>query len=187
MLMSKTLNSTMKWVRKAAIAWAILVVAWMVWHVTRPRDFSDIPLRDFSDVSLTDSPYLRDVVEPITMLQGMVWDDGGSRSLAFKDSRGRFFTVCLMNELGGDESVRLGDFIAGQGRAVPISGIEEKVLLGLLQRWAKRNPDAETRKTEKTEPVWLGLQTDSIAGNESDEHRGNLFALSLIRTLMRRN
>ena len=99
------------------------------------------------------SPFLRDVVEPITIVDAMSFDDGGSKGLRFADSQGIVRDVCLEdtriwgsnpNVLEGHHNVILNSFFphGRRARRVPISGVEERALLGLLERWGRRDTDA---------------------------------------------
>lgn len=110
-----------------------------------------LPVR--GPVGLDRSPFLRDVVEPITIVDAMSFDDGGSKGLRFADSRGAVRDICLAdtriwednpNVLEGHHNIILNTFFPHGRRAqrVPISGVEERALLGLLERWGRRDTDA---------------------------------------------
>ncbi len=97
------------------------------------------------------------MVEPITIVDGMSFDDGGSKGLRFADARGAVRDVCLEdtrvweddpNVLEGHHNVILNSFFprGERARRVAISGVEERALLGLLERWAKQDPGTKELK-----------------------------------------
>jgi hypothetical protein len=101
-------------------------------------------LRGHGSLPLDRSPYVRDVTEPITIVQGLSLSDGGSLDITFRDARGLTKEVRL--DRGFDlTSERNGNVIVdiatpGKQRPVPISGDDERAILGLLERWAVTNP-----------------------------------------------
>ncbi|MDG3004323.1 hypothetical protein [Paludisphaera mucosa] len=134
----------------AAILLAISVwtLGWRLYHGLGAAWSAPVPFAASSP-----SPALRDVVEPITIVEGTSFDDGGSKGLRFTDARGVLREVCLEDTrvweddprvLEGRHNVILDSFYPGGERArrVPISGLEERELLGLLERWARQDPDA---------------------------------------------
>jgi hypothetical protein len=143
-------------------------------------------------------PFLRDVVEPITMVDAMWFDDGGSKGLRFADARGTMRDVCLEdtrvwevdpNVLEGHHNIILDSFSPDGKRArrVPIGGAEERALLGFHERWARRDPDAKELERryglyERGEigfdAFWEGLQ---------ERHRLKETAVSILRELRARN
>ncbi|MFO0889124.1 MAG: hypothetical protein U0790_08285 [Isosphaeraceae bacterium] len=145
--------------------------------------------RSHADVPPDRSEYLRGVTEPITMVFGISWDDGGSNGLSFKDARGTEYSICMMDSLDGDQHLRFGSTIPEKGRPVSIGSEEERAILGLLQRWSSQSRDAqawmakieEWRETNKVDRVSI------FNGDESDHQRGNLFAVSIMERLERRN
>ncbi|WP_337177120.1 hypothetical protein [Paludisphaera sp.] len=144
------------------------------------------------------SPFLRDVVEPITIVDAMSFDDGGSKGLRFADARGVARDVCLEdtrvweddpNTLEGHHNIILNSFFphGEEARRIPISGAEERALLGLLERWASRDPDAKElerryglyeRGETGIEAFWDGLP---------ERRRPKETAVSILRALRARN
>src|ERR1700679_1254088 len=61
----------------AIIALGSSSCAVLVWYSSRGGT-------DYSRVPLSRSEYLKDVVEPVSMVMGMAFDDGGSHGLVFK-------------------------------------------------------------------------------------------------------
>jgi len=71
------------------------------------------------------------VVEPIAMIEGWYYDDGGSRSIRFRDAAGVTRYACLLNEMeDGRHNLIFEDRELSEG------GAEEKAFLELLERWA---------------------------------------------------
>src|SRR5258708_5700563 len=52
-------------------------------------------IRGRGPLPLSRSPFLRDVVEPISIVEGMAFSDGGSLGLRFQDARGVVRDICL--------------------------------------------------------------------------------------------
>lgn len=89
---------------------------------------------------------LRDVVEPITIVDTASWDDGGSHSLAFKDARGVTRYASLMHDLRGNQNLVLGSYLPVHEARIlkdhPIGGDEERAFLRLLERWCRDDAEA---------------------------------------------
>jgi hypothetical protein len=114
------------------------------------------------------SPFLRDVVEPITIVDGMAFSDGGSLGLRFQDARGVVRDICLEDTriweddpgiLEGHHNVILNSFFPGGERArrVPVSGDEERALLGLLDRWAQRRNIGQGGGSSRADQIALSI------------------------------
>ncbi len=139
-------------------------------------------------VPLDRSEYLRDVLEPIAMVQGVSWDDN-SQGLVFRDSRKTEKSVSLLFLEAEDEpqkrNLLLGSSVPRRryGKSVPVGGSEEQAFLGLLERWYRSDPEAraiDRRITEKTtEPF-------SDTG-KTDEYYGKVIAVRILRILRGRN
>jgi hypothetical protein len=99
--------------------------------------------KDFTQFPLNKSEYLRNVSEPITVVEGISWSDGGSMGLSFRDSRQVLRAVCLENDLDGNKSLTFGKMTPNWERRVAMGGSEERAFLGLLQRWHRRDPEAQ--------------------------------------------
>ena len=172
---------------RAALLVAVILLA--AWWFTRPAR---------GPAPLSASRYLRDVVEPITIVDALSFDDGGSNGLRFADSRGTVKDVCLEdsliregdpNVLEGHHNIIMNSFFprGEQAQRVPISGVEERALLGLLERWASYDADAKElerrhrlyeRKKISFEAFWEGLP---------DRARVKQIAVSILRELRARN
>jgi hypothetical protein len=179
--------------RKVSILFYGLMAAglagWAVWPILSLRR---------GPAPLNRSPYLADVVEPITIVEGMSFDDGGSQGLRFKDARGVVKDVCLEDTriwednpriLEGHHNIIMNSFFprGDKARRVPISGVEERALLGLLDRWSRKDPDAQILESRferyrqgeiRIEAFWEGLSPDA---------RVKTTAVSILRTLRARN
>jgi hypothetical protein len=134
-------------------------------------------------------PFLRGVVEPIIVVNAMSFDDGGSKGLRFADSRGVQKDVCLENTLGGQRNVVLNSFVprGDRGQRVPIAGVEERALLGLLERWARQDHDA--MELERLYELYERGQIDLIAFWDGLPAACRLkeTAVSILRELRARN
>jgi hypothetical protein len=105
-------------------------------------------LRVHGPVPLDRSMYLRDVTEPITIIKGLSFSDGGSLGISFQDARGVTKDVCLESlafspdaEISSEPygCVVMNSFVPSRDGRVLVSGDDERALLGLLERWAKTN------------------------------------------------
>lgn len=96
-------------------------------------------LRDRGPLPLSRSLLLRGVAEPVALADSNFYDDNGGFSLRFVDSRGACLDVRLEEGKGNlDCVIYVGSFGRRGGRALAESGVDERALLGLLQRWAGR-------------------------------------------------
>src|SRR5262245_32096758 len=122
----------------ALIVLGLLSLAILGWTASRRRI-------DPARVPLSQSEYLKDVVEPISMVVGISWDDGGSHGLVFRDSRQVTKSVCLLDNLEGERNLILGTYVPDSRgkRTLPLGGPEEKAFLGLLERWYRQDTDAK--------------------------------------------
>jgi hypothetical protein len=143
---------------------------------------------DYAHVPLSQSEYLKDVVEPISMVVGMSWDDGGSHGLVFRDSRHVTKSFCLLDNLDGERNLILGTSAPDRrGKRLPLGGPDEKAFLGLLERWYRQDPDA-TPWNERIEQWERSDRRFSILrGDETEEQLGKGMAVGLMRRLRQRN
>ena len=146
--------------------------------------------KSFIDVPLGQSVYLKDVAEPIVMVNALSLSDGGSVCLEFEDSKGWTGVVCLMSGWGnyGSDDLVLGSFWpVGQGdkKAVPVGGPEERAFIGLLDRWVSNDPEAQSWKQQmdRRDPELYA----SSDWKDDDHRRATVFALSVLRRLKDRN
>jgi hypothetical protein len=163
---------------------------------SRPTGSPTIPPRvlgaadrpDYSAVLLSQSPYLRDVIEPIVMIGSHGVDDGGSIGIVFRDSKGNEKAITLLDNLDGEHNLVFADYFADPTlRRVPLAGNEEKALMGLLERWYRQDPDAV--KWNDLIEKWLSLGRGPIKGaNEIwGEPLAKLRAVCILRALASRN
>ena len=166
---------------------ATAAFTWLVWERPRPGR---------GPAPLDRSPFLRDVVEPITLLDAISWDDGGSKGIRFRDARGTVRLVCLENgPLFGDENgdelppiVVFGGYAprAEGSRRVPIRGVEERALLGLLDRWARGDATAAELDRRVT-ARYAGRPVGEITAGLADDAGVTLIAVAILAKLRARN
>jgi hypothetical protein len=140
---------------------------------------------DHSRVPLSQSEYLKDVAEPISMVMGISWDDGGSKGLIFKDGKGVTRSVCLLHNLEDEQNLILGNHIpVPDAKRIPIRAPEEKAFLGLLQRWYRQDPDARAwnDRMERSDH-----RHSILKGDETKEQLAKGIAVSIMRKLSERN
>jgi hypothetical protein len=185
----------MKWRRRAIVACglsAAVLVPWLAWVMIR----SHAAIGRL--IQFGRSPALDDVIEPITIVDAMSFDDGGSQGLRFRDAKGVVRDVCLEgarawgegpSDSEGGHNIILNSFSPGGEKAqrVAVAGAEEQQLLGLLDRWARRDPDAKfiesrydryARGEIDIEAFWKELPADAHV---------KVTAVSILRELRNRN
>ncbi|MFO0960609.1 MAG: hypothetical protein U0800_24770 [Isosphaeraceae bacterium] len=138
------------------------------------------------------------MAEPITIADAMSFDDGGSMGLRFEDAQGAVKDICLQNSLAweGDPKSDAGHHIlvlnsffpdGKRARRVPVSGGEERALLGLLERWASLDSDAQELE-KRFEALERGeLSSDDFWKDLPDQARLKEVAVSILRALRARN
>jgi hypothetical protein len=153
-----------------------------------PRVLGAADRPDYSSVLLAQSPYLKDVIEPIFVIGSHGVDDGGSIGIVFRDSEGKEKAITLLDNLDDEHSLVFADYFADPKlRRVPLAGNEEKALFGLLERWYRQDPDAMewNDRIEK----WLSSGRGHI--KETKEIWGaplaKLRAVCILRALSSRN
>src|SRR5262249_7717694 len=126
---------------------------------------------DYAHVPLSQSEYLKDVVEPISMVVGNSWDDGGSHGLVFRDSKQVIRSVCLLDNLAGEQDLLFGTNVPdSRGRVKhPVGGAEEKAFLGLLERWYRRDIDAKAWSKRMERSARAGHRYSILRGDETEE------------------
>jgi hypothetical protein len=109
------------------------------------RDYADLT-KDYGDLTktpLAQSPYLRDVAEPIRIVSGFraAGSDNDTMGLTFVDARDvqRKAIFAFYSYAKGDIYNTL---LLGQKSVTP-SGPEEHAFVGLLQRWYLRDAEAQ--------------------------------------------
>ena len=138
-------------------------------------------LGDYTNVPLDGSLYLRDVAEPITMVRG----SGRSESdqvwvgLTFVDAKNieryaKYDITSYAPEL-------ISNTLILDLKKIPAGGPEERAFLGLLQRWARQNPEAR----ESYEKAKRERKNGSPLFELSDRQSGTLNAFRLIHLLSR--
>lgn len=174
---------------------AALPAAWVVWatsHLHRGM------FKAGRSATIDRRPSLNDVVEPITILDAMSFDDGGSQGLRFRDASGVVREICPEDTRvweddpsasGGHHDLILNSFSprGENARGVAVAGAEERQVLGLLDRWARRDPDANliesrydryARGEIDIEAFWKGLPAEA---------HPKVTAVSILRELRGRN
>lgn len=173
----------MRWRGWFVVSGVVVVLVLAVW-VARSR-FRPDP----AAASLKPTPFLREVVEPITIVDSMAFADGGSEGLRFADARGKARDICLEDSLSGQPNLVLDSFLPDGERArrVPIAGVEERALLGLLERWARQDPDA--RELERRHALYEDgkLSIDAFWKGLPERDRVKGVALNILRRLRERN
>jgi hypothetical protein len=168
------------------VAFSLLVLIGIV--LARSLTTRDTRTKDHSVVPLDRSEYLRDVLEPIAMVQGVSWDDN-SQGLVFRDLRQTEKSVCLLfleEEVERQKrNLLLGSSIPEPryGKRVPVGGSEEQAFLGLLERWNRSDPEARAIDRRIT-----GKTTDPFSDTgKTDEYYGKVIAVRILRILRLRN
>lgn len=178
-----------RWSVVSCVTISAALSLWAAWS-SLPTGRGPVPLHR--------SSFLRDVVEPITIVNAMSFDDGGSQGLRFKDARGVLKDVCLEDTrvweddpvaLEGHHNIILNSFFPrGEGaQRVPVSGVEERALLGLLDRWARQDPNAMTLEQRHELHERGQIDLDDFWKGLSGEHRVKGIAVSILRELRSRN
>jgi hypothetical protein len=142
---------------------------------------------DFTKEPLDRSRYLRDVSEPISFDSGISFDDGGSLGLVFKDSKQVKKAVCLENDLEGNQYLVLGSYTPDENKRVPMSGDEERAFLGLLQRWLRRDPEAQEWSDRLERGARPGKYGSIFKDDETQQQQAKGFAVGMLRRLLKRN
>jgi hypothetical protein len=140
---------------------------------------------DHSQIPLLHSEYLKDVVEPISMVIGISWDDGGSKGLVFKDSRQIIRSVCLLDNLADEQNLIFGNYVPDHdAKRIPIGAPEEKAFLGLLERWYRQDPEARAwnDRMERSDH-----RHSILKGGETEEQISTGIAVYIMRKLGKRN
>jgi hypothetical protein len=121
--------------------------------------YSNIGLR-INETPPPNNSFLNDLAEPITIDTGLSLDDGGSLVLQFSDLNGKTRTMMLENTIEWSDEPSRKNLILGKMNpsesdwVVPITGREEKQVLGILKRWAEKDPVAQA--VEKDYRIHMG-------------------------------
>jgi hypothetical protein len=140
--------------------------------------------------------FLRDVIEPITIVDSMYFDDGGSVGLRFSDARGTVRDVCLEDRPDWlhNPDVQLHNLVLNSffydgehARHVPIDGPEARALVAILQRWARQDPDA--RELERRFALYKNGEIDVTAfwAGLTARHHVKETAVKILRDLRAAN
>jgi hypothetical protein len=135
------------------------------------------------------SPFLAGIIEPITIIDGMCLGDGGSLCLRFQDSKGVVKDICLEESIYDDHDLILNAFIPNewQSRHVPNSGVEERAFLGLLERWADHDSDANILMLQIERRKQGLIKNEAFEPTLSDEQKLKLIPVAILVKLRRRN
>jgi hypothetical protein len=116
----------------------LTAITYALWHGVIKK------FGDFTKVPLDQSPYLRDLAEPITMIRGthvaasdQVWIGVHFIDAIHVERYAEYITTSY-TPVEIHNSLMLGN------KTVPASGAEERAFFGLLQRWCRQ--DAEARR-----------------------------------------
>lgn len=142
---------------------------------------------NFTAIPLAPHDYLKDVAEPITIVDSIVWDDGGGKGLSFKDARGVVRSVCLGTGPDGDNDFMLGSMTPDRGTKAAIGGPEEQAFLGLLQRWSLHDPQALACSERIERWLHADIKQPVLTGDETAEQRHAMRAVVMMLKLLRRN
>ncbi|MDG3004412.1 hypothetical protein [Paludisphaera mucosa] len=120
---------------------------------------------------LSASPFLRDVVEPIAIVQALPFSDGGSVGVQYRDARGVERSFCLVSfALDFDDPPRPSEVAFGSvfpsRVTTPVGSDDERALLGLLERWAAADPegrelDRQSHRISRREISYGDLSADA--------------------------
>jgi len=135
-------------------------------------------LGDFTKVPLDQSPFLRDVAEPITLITGsheaksdQVW-----MGVAFMDAKHveRYAEDVTTSYVPVEihESLMLGL------KTVPARGPEERAFLGLLQRWYRQDAEARELNDHPKRHNFSAL---------TEQQQAKVVCVAIMRILSKRN
>jgi hypothetical protein len=161
----------------------------LLWVLSGCHSRSQVVHRpDYSGVPLAQAQYLKDVIEPISMIGSHGVDDGGSIGIVFKDSKGNEKAITLLDNLDDEHNlVFADDFADPKLRRVPLAGDEEKALLGLLELWCRQDPDAK-RWNDRIDRWLLSSRTQSDGWSHVwGEPLAKMRAVLILRELRSRN
>ena len=165
----------------------MVLLGYGLWHFVI-KDF-----RDFTKVPLDQSPYLRDVAEPITLIRGPhgAASDSVWMGIVFVDAKyiERYAEYVfhsydpvaipgspLLGTVERRDTLMLGTI--RNVKPVPAGGADERAFLGLLQRWYCQ--DAEARGlTDSPKRVDFSRLTE--------QQKAKITGVEMMRTLLARN
>ena len=144
------------------------------------RDIADLTtdFGDFTKVPLVQSPYLRDVAEPITLLSslGEAASDNVWMGVVFEDAKHVERAAEYLTYVWAGEGIR-DTLMLGQAKAEP-RGPEERAFLGLLQRWYRRDAEARDFYDHLKRPDYFKL---------NERQQAKITGVSMLKTLLKRN
>ncbi len=140
------MKDTTKFRRACGLALLALIAAGFAFIAWRGRNQGEHDQKtiDYTGLSVAESPYLADVVEPITVTFGII-DGNGGVEITFVDSRGTKKRVWLEEDWTEDSLLffdRPDETAKTPNTQLPRGGREERAFCGLLQRWCRSNPRA---------------------------------------------
>lgn len=165
----------------------LVVLSYGLWHFVI-KDF-----RDFTKVPLDQSPYLRDVAEPITLIRGPheAASDSVWMGIVFVDAKHveRYAEYVIHSydpvEIPGSTTLgtveRRDTLMLGTARnikPVPAGGADERAFLGLLQRWYRH--DAEARELTNSS------RRDDFS-RLTEQQKAIITGVAMMRRLLARN
>jgi hypothetical protein len=135
-------------------------------------------LGDYTKVSLDQSPFLRDVAEPITLVRGQhewksdqMWD-----GITFMDAR--HVERYAEYDITSYAPVEIHDTLILGKEHVPARGREERAFLGLLQRWYRHDAEARELANHSKSPYDVTL---------TEQQRAKVIGARIMRILLQRN
>lgn len=139
-------------------------------------------------ISRSSNPYLSDIVEPVTMVEGFRWDCG-SIDLVFQDAHGQLKQVSLIYEDDFKHPVQkhllFGTTLMHGGRSkgtrVPNGGRDESAFINLLERWYARNPAAQ--KWNREMEASRASRTFFDVNGRPPKDRAQILAVLMLRGL----
>jgi hypothetical protein len=189
-----------KLIKSNTVGWIILVASLVfgiaVFLSPRSPRIEEHPNDRATTILPTQSQYLRDVTEPITMVEGIIWDNT-SLGLVFKDSRQTPKYVCLLRLYEESDDPLKRNLLLGtalphvqEGERIPVAGAVEMEFLGLLERWYRNDPEAR-RIAHRIETIAHRARAREphpyYDQGRTEEYGGKVIAIEIMRLLRRRN
>jgi hypothetical protein len=187
----------MKPPHRKMLLWALLAAVfcvWVAWCRLNPGP-EPSPSPRLGPAPSAAIQELLDVVEPITIVLGVSFTDGGSIGFRFQGARGKTENLSLKRFAFYPPEppavVVFGSFSPGSdvhhdGWA-SISGVDERALLGLLERWAADDPHARELERRFDLVKSRRLTVHDFWAGQPEDVEFKAYAVSILRTLRSRN
>jgi hypothetical protein len=170
-----------RWSRAAGGLVCLLLFGYVLWRFVL-KDSGD-----YTRIPLDRSPFLRDVAEPITMIRwsSEAASDSVWMGVAFMDEKHveRYveYVTTSYNAGGMHDKLLLGD------RAVAARDPEERALLGLLQRWYRRDAEAPELIDRLRSRGSAQIDREQGFNNLSEQQQAKVIGVGIMKALSRRN